>query len=97
MHAIKESFLVAQTERNLLEMQEVRVLSLVQEDPLEKERATHSSILAWRAPWTEEPGGLQSMGCKESDMTADNTKESPHGLLTNYIKKYSNYNGGKIE
>ena len=39
------------------------------EDPLEKEMATHSSILAWRIPWTEEPGGLQSMGSKESDMT----------------------------
>ena len=38
------------------------------EEPLEKEMATHSSILAWRIPWTEEPGGLQSMG-KESDMT----------------------------
>ena len=37
------------------------------EDPLEKEMATHSSILAWRIPWTEEPGGLQSMGRKESD------------------------------
>ena len=41
----------------------------VWEDPLEKEMATHSSILAWRILWTEEPGGLQSMGCKESDMT----------------------------
>ena len=39
------------------------------EDPLEKEMATHSSILAWRIPWTEEPGGLQSMGSQESDMT----------------------------
>ena len=39
-----------------------RVLSLGWEDPLEKEMATHSSILAWRIPWTEEPGGLQSMG-----------------------------------
>ena len=38
------------------------VQSLGQEDPLEKERATHSHILAWRIPWTEEPGGLQSMG-----------------------------------
>ena len=38
------------------------VRSLGQEDPLEKEMATHSSILAWRIPWTEEPGGLQSMG-----------------------------------
>ena len=40
-----------------------------QEDPLEKGMATHSGILAWRIPWTEEPGGLQSMGHKESDMT----------------------------
>ena len=43
-------------------MQEIRVQSLGQEDPLEKEMAIHSSILAWRIPWTEEPGGLQSMG-----------------------------------
>ena len=43
--------------------------SLSREDPLEEARAIHSSILAWRIPWTEEPGGLQSMGHKESDMT----------------------------
>ena len=43
-------------------MQETQVLSLGQEDPLEKGMATHSSIFAWRIPWTEEPGGLQSMG-----------------------------------
>ena len=43
-------------------MQETWVQSLSQEDPLEKEIATHSSILAWRIPWTEESGGLQSMG-----------------------------------
>ena len=43
-------------------MQEMRVRSLGQEDPLEKKMATHSSILAWEIPWTEEPGGLQSMG-----------------------------------
>ena len=43
------------------EMQELQVRSLGQEDPLEKEIATHSSILAWRIPWTEEPSGLQSM------------------------------------
>ena len=42
--------------------QETRVRSLGWEDPLEKEMATHSGILAWRIPWTEEPGGLQSMG-----------------------------------
>ena len=40
----------------------IQVLSLGQEDPLEKEKATHSSILAWEIPWMEEPGGLQSMG-----------------------------------
>ena len=44
------------------EMQETQVRSVGQEGPLEKEMATHSSILAWRIPWTEEPGGLQSMG-----------------------------------
>ena len=47
--------------KNLLAMQETWVHSLGGEDPLEKEMATHSSILAWRIPWTEEPGGLQSM------------------------------------
>ena len=53
--------LVAQTVKNLPAMQETRVLSLGQEDPLEKGMATHSSILSWRIPWTEEPGRLQSM------------------------------------
>ena len=50
-------------------MQETWIWSLGQEDSLEKGMATHSSILAWRITWTEEPGGLQSMGPKESDMT----------------------------
>ena len=49
--------------------QETQVWSLGQEDPLEKEMATHSSILAWEVTWIEEPGGLQSMGHKESDTT----------------------------
>ena len=48
--------------KHLPTMQETRVQSLGQEDPLEKEMATHSSTLAWRIPWMEEPGGLQSMG-----------------------------------
>ena len=52
------------------ETQETRVPSLGQEDALEKEVATHSNILAWKIPWMEEPDGLQSMGHKESDMTA---------------------------
>ena len=53
---------MAQTVKNLPAMQETQVQSLGQEDPLGKEMATHSTILAWRIPWTEkEPGGLQSM------------------------------------
>ena len=52
---------MAQTVKNLPAMQETWVQSLGQEDPLEKEVATHCSILALRIPWTEEPGGLQSM------------------------------------
>ena len=50
--------LIAQLAKNLLAMQETQVQSLGQEDPLEKEMAIHSSILAWKTPWTEEPGRL---------------------------------------
>ena len=50
-------------------MQETRLPSLGLEDALEKEMATHSSLLAWEISWTEEPGGLQSMGSQESDPT----------------------------
>ena len=53
--------MVAQWKRICLPMQEMQVQSLGQEDPLEREMATKSSILAWEVPWTEEPGGLQSM------------------------------------
>ena len=53
---------MAQRLKLLLAMQETWVRSLGREDPLEKEMATHSSILAWRIPWTEEPSGLQSTG-----------------------------------
>ena len=59
--------LVAQTVKNLPKMWETSVRSMEREDPLENGKATHSSSLAWRIPWTEEPGRLQ--GCKESDMT----------------------------
>ena len=54
--------MVAQMVERLPTMQETRVQSLGQEDLLEKEMATHSSVLAWKIPWTEEPGRLQSMG-----------------------------------
>ena len=55
--------------KNLLTMQETQVQSLGWEDPLEEGMVTHSSVLAWRIPWTEEPGGLQSMGSQEPDTT----------------------------
>ena len=60
-----QSFPGGSVVRNLSARQEIQktwILSLGREDPLEEEMATHSSILAWRIPWTEEPGGLQSMG-----------------------------------
>ena len=58
--------LVTQTVKNLPAVQETQVWSLGREDPLEKEMATHSSILAWRSPWTEESGWLQSMGSQRA-------------------------------
>ena len=64
----KRASLVAQSVKNLPAMQDTWVRFLGREDPLEKEMATHSSILAWRIPWTEEPGRLQSVGSQESDM-----------------------------
>ena len=60
---------MTQMVKNLPAIEEIQIQSLGQEDPLEKGMATHSSILAWRIPRTEEPGRLQSMGLKESDMT----------------------------
>ena len=60
---------MAQIIKHLPTIRETQVQSLGWEDPLEKEMATHSSILAWRIPWTEEPGGLQSVGVPESDTT----------------------------
>ena len=61
--------LVAQSVKNPPAVQETQVWSLGREDPLEKEMATHSSIFAWRTPWTEEPGGLRPMGSQELDTT----------------------------
>ena len=60
---------MAQTVKNPHTMQETWVQSLDQEDHPEKGMAAHSSILAWRTPWTEEPGGLQAMGGKQLDTT----------------------------
>ena len=72
--------------KNLPAMQETRVQSLGWEDPLEKEMATHSSILAWEIPWTEEPGGLQSIGHKESDTTEQLRHTVLQGLFFIVVK-----------
>ena len=69
--SILKVFPVAQIVKNLLTMQETCVRPLGQEDPLEKGMATHSSTLAWRIPWTEEPGGLQSMGTQSRTQLSD--------------------------
>ena len=61
--------LIAQSVKSLHAIWDTWVQFLGREDPLEKELATHSSIPAWRIPWTEEPGGLQSMASQESDTT----------------------------
>ena len=75
----------AHTVKNLPAVQETQALSLGQEDPLEEGMATHSSTLAWRIPQTEEPGGLQSMGHKESDMTELLTHTHTHTHTTVHI------------
>ena len=72
-------FLVAQTVKNLPAMRETRVQSLGQEDPLEKGMATHSSVLSWEIPWTEEPGGLQFVG-SQSQTRLTNTQVYPHNI-----------------
>ena len=61
--------LVVKTVKHLPAIQEIQIWSLRWEDPLEKGTATHSNMFAWRIPWIEEPGRLQSMGHKESDTT----------------------------
>ena len=66
---VNKTLLVAQMAKNLPEMWETWVRSLHREDPLEEGMATHSSLLAWETPWTEEQAGLQSTGSKESDTT----------------------------
>ena len=103
--------LMAQMVKNLTAMQETQVWFLGQEDPLQKEKATHSSILAWRSSWTEEPGGLQSMGLQRvrhdwSDLACrkiTKTKNSPkvHEKMKMIHNKTSTYwkrgNRGGIE
>ena len=73
--------MVAQWIKNLSAMRETQFQSLGQEDPLEKEMATHSSILAWEFPWTEEPGGPQTVRFQELDMIATKPQLPPYYTL----------------
>ena len=67
---------VAQLVKNLTAMQKIQVHSLGRDDPLEEEMATHPSFLAWRVPWTEEPGRYSPWGCKELETTERLTHSS---------------------
>ena len=73
--------LIAQQVKNLPARQETWVQFLGREDSLEKEMAIHSSILAWKIPWTEEPGGLQSMGSKSRTRLSDYTTNKFKNVL----------------
>ena len=83
--------LVAQMIKNLPAMQEMRVQSLGREDPLEKEMATHSSILAWEIPWRMEPCGLQSLGRKRVRLGLV-TKQQLLRQRLKYLKLFSPFN-----
>ena len=76
----KWGFPVGSDSKESATTQETQVQSLGQEDPLEKEMETHSSILEWRSPWTEEPGRLQSIGSQES-ATTEMTKHACSWIL----------------
>ena len=81
MFIIVKIFLVAQEVKCLPTMRETGVQSLGGEDPLEKEMAPHSSTLAWKIPWTEEPGRLQSMGSQSQTRLSDFTSSSCYEAL----------------
>ena len=80
---------VVQIVENLPAMQETQVQCLGQEDPLEKEVATHSSILAWEIPWTKEPGGLQSMRLQKVQVTEQLNDDDPIMCVGLKIYSYS--------
>ena len=83
MELVRSTWILAQMVKHTPAMQETEVQSLDQEDPLEKEMATHSSILAWRIPCTEEPGGLQSMELQKvghDRATNTHTHKHTHGF-----------------
>ena len=78
-------------------MQETWVQSLGQEDPLEKEMATHSSILPWRIPWTEEPGGLQSVVARVGHDCVTNTTTMRLGILVHQPKMEAAHPAVKLQ
>ena len=80
---------MVQMVKNLPAMQETRVQFLSGEDPLEKGMVTHSCILAWRSLWTEEPGGIQSMGCKELDTTECLNEKNTVVFITSSLRSPS--------
>ena len=75
-------------------MQETQVRFLGREDPLEEGLATHFSILAWRIPWTEEPGGLQSMGSQRVGQTERLSTHAHPSSLRNEVFRMKNHSGG---
>ena len=78
--------------KNLLAMQETWAQSLGWEDPLEKGKATHSSILAWRIPWTEEPGGLHSVG---SPRVGHDSRDLARAKTPSLSKTHGNFHGSR--
>ena len=88
LHRVLKGFPGDSVVKNLLVMQEMQVQSLGWEDPLEKEMATHCSILAWRSPWTEEPGRLQSIGLqrvRDDLVTKTTTKQKTPKMVKNFL------------
>ena len=83
---------MAQTVKNLPAMRETQVLSLGQENPLEKEMATHSSIPAWKIPWIEELGRLQCMGSQRAD-TTDRLTHIPEGPWSSSLSEEKRFYG----
>ena len=78
---------MAQTVKHLPTVQETLVQSLGQEDPLEKEMATHSSTLAWKIPWMEERGGLQSMGLQRAGCDRATEQQQPPLVRGSYLSQ----------
>ena len=82
---LSRASLVAQMVKNLPATQETQVRSLGREDPLEKEMAAHSSTLAWKIPWMEEPGRLQSMGSQRVGPSSSSSRQALRASVTNML------------